>query len=68
MDLTPRRVRAMCMEGQIEGAAKLGREWAVPIDAVRPCDGRITTFENILDGVHQKIILKMIETLTLINF
>lgn len=46
-DLTPRRVRSMCMEGQIEGAAKLGREWAVPIDAVRPCDGRITTGEYI---------------------
>ena len=29
-EVTPRRVRAMCANGQIEGAAKLGREWAIP--------------------------------------
>ena len=43
--LTPRRVRAMCENGQIDGAAKLGRTWAVPVDAERPKDGRITTSE-----------------------
>ena len=41
--LTPRRVRAMCMNGQIIGAAKLGREWAVPSEAEKPNDGRVTT-------------------------
>ena len=40
--LTPRRIRAMCLNGQIAGAAKLGREWAIPTDAERPQDGRIT--------------------------
>ena len=28
--VTPRRIRAMCANGQIEGAAKLEREWAIP--------------------------------------
>lgn len=42
-NLTPRRVRAMCAEGQIEGAAKLGKTWAIPIDSKRPADSRITT-------------------------
>lgn len=35
----------MCLNGQIVGVAKLGREWAIPIDASRPVDGRITTGE-----------------------
>lgn len=35
----------MCLNSQISGAAKLGREWAIPTDAERPQDGRITTEE-----------------------
>jgi hypothetical protein len=31
----------MCLNGQIGGAAKLGREWAIPTDAERSQDGRI---------------------------
>ena len=42
-EVTPRRVRAMCMNGQIVGAAKLGRIWAIPIDSEKPNDGRVTT-------------------------
>lgn len=41
--ITPRRVRAMCLNGQIDGAAKLGREWVIPVDVIRPIDGRVTT-------------------------
>ena len=41
-NLTPRRVRNMCANGLIEGAAKLGREWAIPYDAKRPKDKRVT--------------------------
>ena len=41
--LTPRRVRAMCLNGQISGAAKFGKEWAIPVSAERPSDGRITS-------------------------
>lgn len=44
-EVTPRRIRAMCIEGKIEGAAKLGRVWAIPVDTERPSDGRITTGE-----------------------
>lgn len=41
--LTTRRVRALCAEGQIDGATKIGREWVIPENAVRPKDGRITS-------------------------
>lgn len=43
--VTPRRIRAMCLNGKIIGAAKLGREWAIAVDADRPVDGRVTTGE-----------------------
>lgn len=43
--ITPRRIQVLCATGKIEGAAKLGREWAIPIDAVRPVDKRVTTGE-----------------------
>ncbi len=39
--LSPRAVQVMCAEGRIEGAVKLGRSWAIPINAQRPADGRV---------------------------
>ena len=44
-NITPRRVRALCEAERIEGASKLGREWAIPSDTNRPVDKRITTGE-----------------------
>ena len=44
-NLSPRRVRTMCQEGKIEGASKLGREWAILDDAEKPTDARITSGE-----------------------
>lgn len=44
-NLTPRRVRTMCLNGQIDGASKLGREWTIPVDAERPIDGIISFAE-----------------------
>lgn len=44
-DITPRRVRTLCENGRIEGAAKLGREWAIPEKAEKPIDRRITSGE-----------------------
>ena len=35
----------MCQEGKIEGASKLGREWAILDDAEKPTDARITSGE-----------------------
>ena len=44
-ELTPRRVQKMCSDGKIEGAVKFGRDWAIPINAEKPKDGRVTTGE-----------------------
>ncbi len=42
-DLTVRRVQKMCSDGLIPGASKFGRDWAIPRDAEKPADRRITT-------------------------
>jgi len=41
--ITPRRVQIMCAEGRIKGVKKFGHAWAIPVDAEKPDDGRITT-------------------------
>ena len=44
-EITPRRVQKMCAEGRIPRAKKFGRDWAIPADAEKPVDGRVTTGE-----------------------
>ena len=43
--VAPRRIQVLCTNGRIAGAAKIGREWAIPVDARKPEDKRITTGE-----------------------
>lgn len=43
--ITPRRIQKMCSEGLIPGAKKFGRDWAVPQNAEKPCDKRVTSGE-----------------------
>ncbi|MFV0364675.1 MAG: DNA-binding protein [Suipraeoptans sp.] len=38
-----RRVQILCIEGKIDGASRLGKVWAIPENAERPFDGRVTT-------------------------
>jgi len=45
--LKPRTVQIMCAEGKIEGAAKFGRDWAIPKKAEKPGDGRIVSGEYV---------------------
>lgn len=46
-DMTPRWVQMRCASGKISGAVKFGRDWAIPKDAEKPVDGRVTTGEYI---------------------
>lgn len=36
-----RRIQTLCTEGRIEGAERLGYQWAIPVDAQNPKDARI---------------------------
>ncbi len=41
--ISVRAVQTMCVNGKIEGAKKFGGVWAIPEDAAKPSDRRITT-------------------------
>ena len=42
-EVAPRTLQMMCAQGKIPGASKFGSVWAVPRDAEKPKDGRITS-------------------------
>jgi len=39
--ISDRRVRVLCSEGKILGAVKEGKTYKIPIDAIKPADGRM---------------------------
>lgn len=52
--ISDRRVRVLCSEGKVPGAYKGGRAWKIPIDAVKPADGRYKSTESLLDMIDRK--------------
>lgn len=40
-NISQRRVQILCAEGRIPGVFKLGEAWAIPSNALKPCDIRI---------------------------
>lgn len=40
--ISDRRIRALCSEGRIEGAVKIGRNWSIPYESTKPSDARIS--------------------------
>ena len=38
--ITDRRVQALCANGQVDGAVRLGRGWLIPKETPKPLDGR----------------------------
>lgn len=54
--ISDRRVRVLCSEGKIPGAHQEGRGWKIPIDAVKPADGRYKSRESILKQIENKKI------------
>ena len=42
-ELSERRVNALCLQGRIPNAMKFGTTWAIPEDAEKPKDNRITS-------------------------
>ena len=54
--ISDRRVRILCNERKIPGAFQQGRGWKIPIDAVKPADGRYKTSSSLLEIIDQKKI------------
>jgi excisionase family DNA binding protein len=45
-NISERRIRQLLQDGRIDGAVKVGRSWNIPVDAIKPADKRIITFDN----------------------
>lgn len=41
-NISERRIRQLLQDGRIDGAVKLGNNWSIPIDAIKPADRRAT--------------------------
>lgn len=52
--ISERRIRTLCSEGKIAGAFQEGRGWKIPVDAVKPKDGRFKSTESILQQIDRK--------------
>ncbi|MCM1244132.1 MAG: Fic family protein [Roseburia sp.] len=52
--ISDRRIRTLCSEGRISGAFQEGRAWKIPIDAVKPVDGRYKRKESLLPVIDEK--------------
>ena len=52
--ISERRIRTLCSEGKISGAYQERRMWRIPIDAVKPVDGRYKSHESILSQIDRK--------------
>ncbi|MGN0732864.1 MAG: AAA family ATPase [Emergencia sp.] len=46
-NISERAVAKMCKNGRIPGAAKAGKSWQIPEDALRPADGRVSSGKYI---------------------
>lgn len=53
--ISDRRVRTLCSDGKIPGAFQQGRGWKIPIDTVKPADGRYKSAESLLDMIDRKM-------------
>ena len=55
--ISSRRVRVLCVNGQIEGAWREGKLWFIPDNAPKPADGRIRGKESLLAKIERKKVL-----------
>ena len=46
-NISPRWINDLCIDGRIPGAIKIGSYWAIPEEAIRPCDARIKSGKYI---------------------
>lgn len=52
--ISDRRVRVLCENGQIDGAYRIGKIWYIPNNADKPADGRIKAKESLTALIEKK--------------
>ena len=53
-NISDRRVRTLCANGQIDGAYRIGKIWYIPEGTDKPQDGRIKTKESLTSLIEKK--------------
>ena len=53
-NISDRRVRVLCENGQIDGAYRIGKIWYIPDNADKPADGRIKAKESLISLIEKK--------------
>ena len=53
-NMSERRVRILCVTKRIPGAFQSGRQWQIPVDAVRPGDNRLKKAESLIETIDGK--------------
>lgn len=53
-NISDRRVRTLCANGQIVGAYRVGKSWYIPDDTAKPQDGRIKTQQSLIELIQSK--------------
>ena len=53
-NISDRRVRVLCENGQIDGAYRIGKIWYIPDNADKPADGRIKAKESLVALIEKK--------------
>lgn len=53
-NISDRRVRALCANGQIAGAYRVGKIWHIPDTVQKPTDGRIKSKESLISLIARK--------------
>lgn len=53
-NISDRRVRVLCKNGQIDGAYRIGKIWYIPDNADKPADGRIKAKESLISLIEKK--------------
>lgn len=59
--ISDRRVRILCQQGRIEGAYKDGRSYLVPVDALKPADGRSKSTQCIVPQEYAELLSRIDE-------
>ena len=53
-NISDRRVRTLCIKGQIKGAYRIGKIWYIPDGTDKPKDGRIKAKESLIALIEKK--------------
>lgn len=55
-NISERRIRVLCQRGRIPGAIKIGRNWSIPEDAIKPFDDREK--KETFQGLERKFVIE----------